>query len=191
MGFIIERGKHPRTTAAPLVLEVTPELTIKYYSRENIVAQLRVADLQREFQCGQQARRSSKVVLDIAKIRERQAAVGSLYVPPSPHKEESVRPGTGQLRSLMRNMREDSPLQPPIRELDAAQARLAAIKAMHAPHDFSKDVRVGSAKSGGSTTAVVAAHPPKLPDYGSPTLSEGQKKIRLPWHIKPPAYESK
>jgi hypothetical protein len=43
-----------------------------------------------------------RLELDVAAIRARQAAVGSVYTPPGPHQTESARPGIGSLRNKLR-----------------------------------------------------------------------------------------
>lgn len=61
--------------------------------------------------------KGGKLELDVARIRDRQANTGSLYVPKGPHAHPTEHSGLGSLKTKLRTLRSDSPLGGAIRDL--------------------------------------------------------------------------
>lgn len=145
-------------------------------------------DVVRTWPCGEQLKRTEplaslgkgrggKLILDLPKIRARQAAVGSVYVPPGPHQQESERPGLGALRAALRKLDEDSLLSSTVRDLQSLDKRMSMVTTL--PKMMTGPMRSVSSGSAGLGASGLLGSSGSIPfeDYGSPVLSETQKRF--------------
>ncbi|PNW80556.1 hypothetical protein CHLRE_07g322550v5 [Chlamydomonas reinhardtii] len=201
-GNVVERIKFPRTSQEVISLDVTECISVRFTNRQNIIAVFAGPEGRHEWQCGEALRRTeapytSKVLgtkeggrleLDVAAIRQRQQAVGSVYVPPGPHRTETERPGVGSLRKALRNLDPASDLSATVSELRNLDTRLGYIDTL--PRVLYGTARSASAGTlargtagggGGSlgTTSLVMGSSGRLvlDDYGSPELSKTQRRF--------------
>eukprot|EP00879_Flechtneria_rotunda_P016098 GHRR01016839.1.p1 GENE.GHRR01016839.1~~GHRR01016839.1.p1 ORF type:complete len:429 (+),score=176.18 GHRR01016839.1:945-2231(+) len=202
-GTIELRGSWPGAPKEPIMCQVSPELTVTFTSKFNIVAVLTCADLSKQFQVGEYRRRpdsyldnvlskdaEGRLQLDVESIRQRLQTVGSVYTPPGPHHFLTPQPGLGNLKSLVQQMAPDSIIRATISELDRGQQRIAGLTTFKQPSYGSSRAsssRCGS-KPGSSRTASGAigsssntsngdsAAAEDAP-YGSPQLTPAQQKL--------------
>ncbi|KAG2450484.1 hypothetical protein HYH02_004985 [Chlamydomonas schloesseri] len=207
-GNVVERIKFPRTSQEVITLEPTECISVRFTNRQSIVAVFSRPECRHEWQCGEALRRTeapytAKVVgtkeggrleLDVAAIRQRQQAVGSVYVPPGPHRTETERPGIGSLKKALRNLDPASDLSATVSELRNLDTRLGYIETL--PRVLYGTARsasagtlargtIGSSGGGsggnlGATTASLvmgSSGRMVLEDYGSPELSKTQRRF--------------
>ena len=102
-----------------------------FNGRQDILATLRIGEVKRSFQCGEQLRRpDAQLNLDVTSIRARQKASGpsgSVYVTPGPHHFRSTAPGVGALKSTLRNLGSQSPVSSTVQELSLLDLSLKHI----------------------------------------------------------------
>ncbi|GIM00672.1 hypothetical protein Vretimale_5616, partial [Volvox reticuliferus] len=210
-GNVVDRGKFPRVSSEVITLEASPNLTVHFTNRQNIVAAFRAADCTREWQCGEAPRRvegpyTSKVVgaqlggkleLDVGAIRQRQQAMGSVYVPPGPHAVETERPGVGSLKKALRRMDPTCALASTVTELRTLDSRLSQIDTLGLG---TSRVLYGTARSasagallGGLSGSLPspAGSSGRLEDYGSPELSKTQQRFANALKPVEPKYKAR
>lgn len=218
MGNIIERGAFPRKFP-PLTMTVNLALTVTFKDRWDIQVKYVSEDVRREWECGEKLRRTEpytnkaigklngRMQLDVASIRQRQADVGSLYVPVGPHAYKTERSGLGNLKAKLSRLPSESSLMDTIRGLQESDQRISMIN--NNPPALYGTSRMGStgalfgsvaglnmsqslgASGTQSAPSTLRANYMStiLPDYGSPPLSETQKRLKR--RPKPEVYKSR
>mmetsp|Transcript_570 Transcript_570/g.1544 ORF Transcript_570/g.1544 Transcript_570/m.1544 type:complete len:486 (-) Transcript_570:164-1621(-) len=218
-GSITDRGRFPRPAGAPPISCSHGPLTVVFQDRQHISLTFSMEGVvTREWQVGEQLlRREShldkvvgsargKLELDIGKIRARQAAVGSVYVPRGPHATVSDHPGTGALKAMLANLPPSSPLHGTVRDLQSNDARLRLVSTLPVPAYGTSRTPPSSAPSPSATQALPPlastststsqlppdqtqglgsatggrrslVSSPLLPDFGSPPLSKTQRRL--------------
>lgn len=181
-GNIIERSKFPRQSQEEVTLDVSEHLVVRFTNKQSITATFSCEEVLREWPCGECLRRTEpytarslssrkgKHELDVGAIRQRQRDVGSLYVPPGPHHQQSTRPGLGSLRKSLRALDPAGPLGATISDLTSLDTRVRSIDTRQSMNMLSGTSRSGA--SLGSTTCS------SLEDFGSPPLSATQRRYK-------------
>lgn len=177
-GAIMERGTWPRNKAgSAAALEVNEYLTVTFNDQRDILATLRIGEMKKVFQCGEQLRRAdTQLNLDITSIRARQKASGpsgSVYVTPGPHHFRSAAPGVGALKSTLRSLGTLSPVSGTVKELSSLDSRLSSIDLWGG--GSGKSLSPSSTLSG---TMSGTLRKKQLPDdFGSPEMSDTMVKL--------------
>ncbi|KAG2493253.1 hypothetical protein HYH03_008391 [Edaphochlamys debaryana] len=196
-GNIVERGKFPRTSQEELRLEVTECITVRFLSRQAITVAFSAGDCQLEWACGETPRRAEgpytakvlgrlpdgRLELDVGSIRQRQAAIGSVYVPAGPHAKETDRPGLGSLRRALRSLDPACAVASTVEGLRSLDCRLSCIEVLPKPvlYGTSRSASANNLLGSGAAGSPAATLGPNgkwtLDDYGAPPLSAAQRRF--------------
>ena len=164
-GNIIEKGSWPRNKAGnTAILEINKYVTVAFNGRQDILATLRIGEVKKSFQCGEQLRRpDAQLNLDVTSIRARQKASGpsgSVYVAPGPHHLKSTAPGS------------QSPVSSTVQQLSLLDSRLSSIDLWGG--GSGKSISLLSTLSATSTLTRKKQLPE---DFGLPEMSETMIKM--------------